>query len=142
MIKMISFGSDLYMRSVMFRTRMLRTPLGLPMREEDTSGEETQLHFIALSEDERIIGSTVLKPLGEGRIKLRQMAVDHSTQNTGTGRKLVSFAENHARIVGMIYMEMHARMSAVGFYEKLGYHVEGESFIEVTVPTIRMTKKL
>ena len=37
---------------------------------------------------------------------------------------------------------MHARETAVGFYEKLGYKVVGDKFTEVTIPHYVMEKKL
>ncbi|HRF26714.1 MAG TPA: GNAT family N-acetyltransferase [Ferruginibacter sp.] len=37
---------------------------------------------------------------------------------------------------------MHARDSAVGFYEKLGYKVIGEGFMEVNLPHHLMVKEL
>jgi predicted GNAT family N-acyltransferase len=37
---------------------------------------------------------------------------------------------------------MHARKSAVGFYEKLGYEIEGDEFEEVTIPHYEMQKTL
>jgi predicted GNAT family N-acyltransferase len=39
-------------------------------------------------------------------------------------------------------MVMHARKSALGFYEKLGYTPEGDEFEEVTIPHYLMRKKL
>ena len=37
---------------------------------------------------------------------------------------------------------MHARANAVGFYEKMGYKVIGDEFIEVTIPHYVMEKRL
>ncbi|MEO8175011.1 MAG: GNAT family N-acetyltransferase [Sediminibacterium sp.] len=37
---------------------------------------------------------------------------------------------------------MHARESAVGFYEKHGYKVVGDEFVEVTIPHFIMEKEL
>jgi predicted GNAT family N-acyltransferase len=37
---------------------------------------------------------------------------------------------------------MLARVSAKGFYERLGYQSTGVEFIEVTVPTIKMTRRI
>ncbi len=39
-------------------------------------------------------------------------------------------------------MIMHARKTAVGFYEKLGYKVTGKEFVEITIPHVVMEKKL
>jgi predicted GNAT family N-acyltransferase len=37
---------------------------------------------------------------------------------------------------------MHARKTATGFYEKLGYVISGGEFEEVTLPHVVMEKKL
>jgi predicted GNAT family N-acyltransferase len=54
----------------------------------------------------------------------------------------MQFAENLARDRGMKKLVMHARKTAVGFYEKLGYKVTGEEFEEVTIPHYEMEKVL
>jgi predicted GNAT family N-acyltransferase len=54
----------------------------------------------------------------------------------------MSFAENIARDRGFKRLNMHARKTAQGFYEKLGYHLEGPEFEEVTIPHIEMVKDL
>ncbi len=75
-------------------------------------------------------------------IKLRQMAVENSQQGKGIGATMMNFAENVARDRGYKVMAMHARKTATGFYEKLGYRVEGDEFQEVTIPHYLMKKKL
>ncbi|MEJ7682070.1 MAG: GNAT family N-acetyltransferase [Segetibacter sp.] len=37
---------------------------------------------------------------------------------------------------------MHARKSAVGFYEKLGYKIVGDEFLELNIPHYIMEKQL
>jgi predicted GNAT family N-acyltransferase len=37
---------------------------------------------------------------------------------------------------------MHARKTAMGFYEKLGYEKIGDEFTEVTIPHYKMEKRL
>jgi predicted GNAT family N-acyltransferase len=54
----------------------------------------------------------------------------------------MSFAENVARDAGYKTLTMHARKSALGFYEKLGYTVCSDEFEEVTVPHYEMEKQL
>ena len=39
-------------------------------------------------------------------------------------------------------IELHARDSATGFYEKLGYRKQGLQFIEVSLPHWKMTKSI
>jgi predicted GNAT family N-acyltransferase len=70
------------------------------------------------------------------------MAVHNSLQGKGIGATMMNFAENVARDRGFKTLTMHARKTAVGFYQKLGYHIHGEEFEEVTIPHYEMRKKL
>jgi ribosomal protein S18 acetylase RimI-like enzyme len=54
----------------------------------------------------------------------------------------MNFAENIARDRGYKILSMHARINAVGFYEKMGYKVASEQFVEVTMPHYVMEKRL
>lgn len=145
-IKEIAYGSELYESTKRFREEVLRRPLGLDLTAEDVEGESEQIHIAALENDGTgasiVVGTVLLVPLSAGRVKLRQMGISPDLQGTGSGRKVVEFAEALARQKQFQIMEMHARVYAQGFYEKLGYRTEGEQFIEVTIPTIKMTKVL
>jgi GNAT superfamily N-acetyltransferase len=141
-IREIPYGSDLYERSKRLREEVLRRPLGLELNEQDVATEEIQIHIAAIVDDTSVVGTVILKPLTLARAKLRQMAVSPGLQGTGTGRALVQHAEAVARERGFRLMEMHARVSARGFYEKLGYSAVGEQFVEATVPAIKMSKTL
>ena len=84
----------------------------------------------------------VIKPLGDGLAKLRQMAVAEGRRGQGRGRELVESVEAALRDRGVRRVRMDARKIARGFYEKLGYTVEGDEFIQVTIPHFRMVKDL
>ena len=70
------------------------------------------------------------------------MAVQNNLQGKGIGASLMNFAENVARDQGYKKLIMHARKTAIGFYEKLGYKVSGDEFIELSIPHYIMEKKL
>ena len=123
------------------RFRVLREPLGFSRADVVVDGEETSLHLVAL-DDDRVVGCVLLTPKSPRLGKLRQMAVDPSRQGTGLGRALVLHLERELRARGFEEVELHARDHAVGFYEKLGYVKEGEPFVEVRIPHLRMRKRL
>lgn len=140
-IREITFGSPSYDLAVGFRDRHLRQPLGLSLDAADLEGEERQIHIAAVA-DGCVVGTVVLKPSGPILAKLRQMAVAPDVGRTGLGRRLVGFAEALARGRGFEQVEMSSRMSARGFYEKLGYEAVGPVFTDLTVPHVRMLKRL
>jgi predicted N-acetyltransferase YhbS len=141
-IREISYASDLYECSKRFREEVLRLPLGLVLSALDLQEEDRQIHIAAVESNETILGTVLLKPLSDEIIKLRQMAVAPALHGRGIGRDLVRFAEQLAIAKGFQTIQMHARMSAKGFYERLGYRSTGTEFIEVTVPTIKMARHI
>lgn len=63
-------------------------------------------------------------------MQLKGMAVDDRQQTTGLGRALIATGIEHARTTGATVVWARARDSALGFYEKNGFHVAGEGFID------------
>ncbi len=142
MIKEINYGSNIYKYMIKVREETLRLPLGLTLSPQDTEGEKEQIHIAALTSGEKVIATVILKPIDTQIVKLRQMAVSRELQGTGLGAKLVQHAEEIALCRGFQKVELHARISAQGFYEKLCYKVEGDQFFESTIQVIKMTKIL
>lgn len=141
MLTVVPFGSEPYRDTLAFRDRHLRQPLGLAQDAADLEGEEAQTH-IALVEEGVVRGTVVLKPSPDGTVKLRQMVVDPALRGTGAGRRLVAFAESVARERGGRRVELHARVTARPFYERLGYRAFGEEFEEVTIPHVAMARDI
>lgn len=140
-LKIIDHGSKEYQLMVQLRNDILRRPLGLTFTPEELEKEKDEI-LIAAFEEEKILGCCMLIKQEPGTVRLRQMAVLNNLQGKGIGRALMQFAENIARDRGFKRMTMHARKTAAGFYEKLGYTIYGEEFEEVTIPHFVMEKML
>jgi predicted GNAT family N-acyltransferase len=140
-LKLIDHGSPEYQQMIRLRTDMLRKPLGMTFEPDELDKEKEDI-LIGAFEDERILGCCLLTKTDAYTVRLRQMAVPNNLQGKGIGRALMVFAENIARDMGYKTLVMHARKTAIGFYEKLGYHTSGEEFLEITIPHYIMEKKL
>ncbi|MGN6419823.1 MAG: GNAT family N-acetyltransferase [Pseudobacter sp.] len=140
-LKIIDHGSYEYQQMVNLRLEILRKPLGLSFTPEELETEKEDI-LIAAFEEEKILGCCMLIESDPQTVRLRQMAVLNNLQGKGIGRALMQFAENLARDRGYTRMTMHARASATGFYEKLGYEISGDQFEEVTIPHYIMEKVL
>ena len=140
-LKIVDHGSHEYRQMVKLRDDMLRKPLGLGFSPEELE-EEKEHMLIAAFEEEDILGCCMLVEENIKTVRLRQMAVLNDLQGKGIGRALMTFAENIARDRGFKVLSMHARKNAVGFYEKMGYKIAGDEFVEVTIPHYLMEKKL
>jgi predicted GNAT family N-acyltransferase len=134
----IEFGSPLYREELILRDEILRKPLGLKLTER-TEDEADCRHF-GLVEAGHLSACLIVVPRGAGLVQIRQMAVRSDRQGCGLGRLLMKGAEAAIRAAGVQRIFLNARHTAVGFYEKLGYHPVGEGFIEVGIPHQRMEK--
>ena len=140
-LKIIDHGSPEYQQMVQLRYEILRKPLGLNFTPDELEKEKEEI-LIAAYEDEKMLGCCMLVKVSPTTVRLRQMAVLNNLQGKGIGRALMQFGENIARDRGFKKITMHARKTATGFYEKLGYEVTGEEFEEVNLPHYIMSKDL
>lgn len=138
----IVFGSADYRQECELRQRVLRIPLGLNLYNEDLGPEKDQLHFGLFDEAHVLIACVIALPLGAGKAKIRQMAVAPEHQGRGHGRILLQSAEALLAERSVRELCLHARKTAVPFYERLGYRTSGPEFLEVGIPHIAMEKHL
>ncbi len=138
-IQRIRYGSEDYGRLLELRRQILREPLGLEWSAADLEHEAEEWHFGAWEEDVPV-GCVSVRWLGGGRVKLRQMAVAAGWQSKGVGRFLVEEVLGVVAREGGTLAELHSREEAVGFYERLGFVVEGEAFEEVGIRHWKMAK--
>ena len=139
----VEFGSSRYNELVELRYKILLEPLGLKFLDSFRPEEANYLHIGCVeSLDGRLVGGLILAPVDDERIRLMQVAVDTIYQGEGIGRELIKYAEKRAKEAGYSVIVMHAMLSVVGFYEKMGYHAEGDVFDEQGITFMKMVKKL
>ena len=141
MFTRIQHGTEFYHETVALRSAILRQPLGLKFSPEELDAERDSLH-LACWRGKSVVACLILKPVSAKQMRMRQFAVHADVQGQGVGSALALHAEAIAKEHGYEEIVLHARETALGFYEKLGYVVEGERFIEVTLPHFSMRKRL
>jgi predicted GNAT family N-acyltransferase len=129
-LSFITPDDALYAGELELRFRLLREPLGHTREDVPFPFERQSLHLVA-HEDEAVLGCVLFHPEDARSGRLFQMAV--ADQGRGLGAQLVRTLEATLRERGFCRVHMHARDTARGFYEKLGYAVYGDPFVEVGV---------
>lgn len=124
------------------REEVLRQPIGLSLRDEDLSAEASELIVISLHEDEAVTGCVMMRHISNDEVKLRQMAVAPAYQGQGIGMALLHVAQDVAEERGYKTITLHARETAVPFYQRAGYVVQGDVFTEVGIPHLFMKKSI
>ncbi len=140
----ILYGTPAYDSALKLRDKVLREPLGLEFTVDQISQEWQVNHLVARDTHSIIRGVLILQPMlnDAKQMKMRQVAIDPYCQSIGVGSTLVKFAEKFAQAHRVQHFVLNARSTAVSFYHKLDYKIQGKEFLEVGIPHFKMSKKL
>lgn len=139
----IDFGSARYDELVELRYKVLLEPLGLKFLDSYRQKEIGYLHIGCVeSLDDKLVGGLMMVPLNNKEIRMMQVAVDGKYQREGIGHQMIAYAEKRAKEAGYSRLIMHAMLSVVHFYEKLGFRAEGDIFEENGITFAKMVKDL
>ena len=132
------------------RHAVLRQPWQQPLGSErcPADAETSTVHALLLAPgrpDAAPVALAVgmLQHLDAHQGQLRFMAVAPAAVGTGLGSQLVHYLEDQARTTGLRELVLHARATAVGFYERHGYAVaEPSHTLFGVLPHFLMRKQL
>ena len=141
LLTFITPDAALYAQELELRFRVLREPLGHARADVLFPFERESLHLVACA-DQALVGCVLFHAEDAHGGRLFQMAVAPAWQGQGLGRTLVATLEAELRRRGLRHVHLHARAPVVPFYERLGYAVYGEPFVEVGVPHRHMQRVL
>lgn len=102
--------------------------------EEDEDGRDPEsLHAVALLSDQPVATGRVLP---EGRIGRLCVLAGH--RNHGVGTALFSFLFERAKSLGGPRVTLHAQLHAVHLYERFGFRVTGDVFLDADIEHLNM----
>jgi len=107
---------------------MLRQPWNQPIGSEQDSFDQQACHRMIVI-DEEVVAVGRLHKSCQTNAQIRYMAVNENIQGQGIGKQIVNALEIEASMQGVTEITLNARESAVSFYEKLGYKVQGFSHL-------------
>lgn len=138
--KIVDYGSEEYKKSVALREEILRKPLGAFFTVDELEQEKDLIHIAGFLGQE-LCATAMLVPENNA-LKMQRVAVKSPYQNKGVGSILMLFCEEYARNNGYKTIYCHARGTAIPFYLKSEYVLEGEPFDEVGIPHHKMKKSI
>jgi len=139
--KFIKPQSPEYCAERMLRWEVLRKPLGMPPGSEALPEDELSLHLVAL-QGKKVVGCVCFHQENETHGRIYQMAISEDYQGSGFGRKLIYTLENSLIKRGIRDVYLYARLESEGFYQRMGYHSEGEMIKRMGVLHRMMRKEL
>lgn len=110
----------------------------VPISIELDGADDTCRHWLALEPGSRPVGTARMQESGHiGRIAVRA-----EWRGRGIGARLVEEIVAAARRSGLSSVDLDSQVHAIGFYEKLGFTVRGEEFMEAGIPHQNMVRLL
>lgn len=131
-------NSQIYKDALAIRTTVFVEEQGVPFEMELEHEEET-IHLVLYKEDEAV-ATIRLFPKENNTVKLQRMAVLKPYRRHGYGRALIEEAERLAKAHGYRHLTLGAQLTAKPFYHALGYHAEGNNFMDAGIEHVTMVK--
>ena len=113
----------------------------VPEEIERDTDDASALHFLACEGEHPIAVARVVEKK-QAVAKIGRVAVVASRRGEGVGAELMAFVLATLTERGFTEALLHSQEPVVGFYEKLGFAVDGERFFEAEIPHFAMRKRL
>jgi len=114
---------------------------GVPRSEELDGHDDEALHLLAYDSSGAVVGTLRLL-IAEDCCKVGRVAVARSSRGRGIASSMLALALAQARSRGAVRARLAAQLGALGVYERAGFAVESEPFIEAGIEHVWMGREL
>lgn len=132
--------SEFYQDGLKIRIKVFVDEQKVPLEEESDEYEKDCYHLI-LYKDNTTIATGRILPLDSETVKFGRIAVTKEVRGTGLGKILMEEMEEKTRELGYQEIILGGQVSAIPFYEKMGYTAYGDVFLDGGIDH-RMMKKI
>ncbi len=142
-VELIEYNSREYHQACQLRYELFFAEGNLPWEVVLDKRHANYFHAAIVVRD-RVVAYGQLAPQSDRLYQICQMVVHPNYQRQNLGSKILSTLIEIAKQQGAIALTLNARLTAVGFYQKLGFKTCGTPFPSTTtgVPHITMKRKL
>jgi predicted GNAT family N-acyltransferase len=123
------------------RTRVFVEEQGVPPEIEQDAADDDAVHVLSRDDAGAVVATGRLLVRGS-TAGIGRMAADASVRGQGHGAAVLEELHRQAVLRGVTAIELHAQVSARGFYERAGYTAVGEEYEEAGIPHVTMRRPL
>ena len=105
---------------------------GVPHELEVDEQDEAAMHALAY-QNGQCVGTARLVSLGNQSMQIGRMAVLAKYRGNGIGQRILKELIQLAKTQGSTSIILHAQITAIAFYEKLGFLPEGPEYQEAGI---------
>ncbi len=133
-----------YAAVVYLRVMVFMVEQRCPYPEEFDALEDAATHFIAYDEKGLPAATVRIRLLDDGKTgKIERVAVAKDQRGKGFGRELVqTMTDRLSAMPGITKIILSAQDQAMPLYEKLGYAVTGDGYLDAGIPHHMMEKQV
>jgi predicted GNAT family N-acyltransferase len=130
------------------RTRVFVQEQGVPAELEHDDRDATAVHVLSRGLAGPLAGRVVatgrllLPEDGSRTATIGRMAADAAVRGAGHGAAVLAELHRQAAQRGLDAVELHAQVTARGFYERAGYAAVGEEYLEAGIAHVTMRRAL
>ncbi|HEY8364681.1 MAG TPA: GNAT family N-acetyltransferase [Haloplasmataceae bacterium] len=125
---------------IIIRSEVFLIEQNVPIKEEIDELDREAIQFIVYDED---------TPIGAARFriidnygKIERVCVLKTYRNHGVGRLIMNTIEDYAKEEGIKQLKLSAQLTALPFYQKLGYTAYGDIYLDANIKHQMMKKDL
>ena len=123
------------------RRRVFVVEQGVPAEIEQDAADATAVHVLSRDDSGSVVATGRL--LVHGRTAgIGRMAADAGVRGRGHGAAVLAELHRQAVLRGVAEIELHAQVTARGFYERAGYVAVGEEYEEAGIAHVTMRRRL
>ncbi|WP_254790478.1 GNAT family N-acetyltransferase [Blastococcus tunisiensis] len=122
------------------RTRVFVGEQGVPAEIEQDAADATAVHVLSRDEAGAVAATGRLLLRGDGTATIGRMATDAAARGRGHGAAVLAELHRQAALRGVHTTELHAQVTARGFYERTGYVAEGAEYEEAGIAHVTMRR--
>jgi predicted GNAT family N-acyltransferase len=123
------------------RTRVFVHEQGVPPEIEQDAADADAVHVLSRDETGAVVATGRLLVRGNGAW-IGRMAADAAARGRGHGAAVLAELHRQAVLRGATEVELHAQVTARGFYERAGYTAVGPEYEEAGIPHVTMRRRL
>jgi predicted GNAT family N-acyltransferase len=112
----------------------------VPAEEEIDQHEEEAIHFLLVHEG-KSVGAGRFRELDQ-KGKVERICVLSSVRGKGAGKVIMEAIESYAQSQMIPTLKLNAQTQAIPFYEKLGYTIVSDEFLDAGIPHKTMEKSI
>ncbi|MGY0400989.1 GNAT family N-acetyltransferase [Carnobacterium jeotgali] len=134
-------NSSSYNDAIEIRKKVFVEEQLVPPALEIDDLENQTIHVIGYIENKAVATARLYKK-DATTFKVQRVAVSLDFRKKNLGNQLMLEIERYAQSKHFKTLVLDAQDHALVFYEKLGYHMKGEGFLDAGIPHHMMSKKL